>query len=89
MQFLCGYALERCNLAFINSNRKASDFLTALAISSKNIKQVDDTAGSIFGLIGRSYPVLIMLNGWYAHQIAKVNTTNMSNDEINRQTDAP
>ncbi len=66
MQFLCGYAIERCNIAFINANRKAGDYLAALGTSSKNIKQVDDIAGSIFGLIGRSYPVLIMLNGWYA-----------------------
>ncbi len=64
VQFICGYAIERCNIAFINSNRKSSDFLSALGTSTRDIKRVDETAGAVFGLIGRSFPVLMMINGW-------------------------
>jgi hypothetical protein len=60
-----------------------------LAISTKNITLVDTSAGKIYGLLAKSMPILIMINGWSLQTFGKLNFANYTGNEINQLVNGP
>lgn len=88
VKMICGSTLDRCNVAFINTCQKAGDYISSLTISSKNLTKVDEAAGQIFGLLGRSLATISIVNAWHLQSLG-YNITNSTNEDIANLTLTP